>query len=139
MKKGPALTVDAVVEKDGRLLLIRRGREPFKGLYALPGGFVEHCEMTERAVLRELEEETGIKGRIKGLLCVRSDPARDPRGHTVSVVYVVEPLSEKATAGDDAKTVEWVRIDERILSKMAFDHADIVREYLSLKGRKGLN
>jgi 8-oxo-dGTP diphosphatase len=135
MKKGPALTVDAVVEKDGKLLLVRRGREPFKGRYALPGGFVECGETTERAVLRELVEETGVKGRIKGLLCVRSDPSRDPRGHTVSVVYAVEPISKRISAGDDAEMAEWVSVDEKILSDMAFDHAEIVREFLSLKGR----
>lgn len=123
------------VEKGGKLLLVRRGREPFKGRYALPGGFVEYGETTERAVLRELEEETGIKGRIKELLCVRSDPARDPRAHTVSVVYAVEPTSKRTSAGDDASEAEWVAIDEKILSDMAFDHAEIVREFFQKRGR----
>lgn len=133
MRRGPLLTVDAVVEHNGKILLIRRGHEPFKGRYALPGGFVELGETTEAAVLRELMEETGIPGKIKGLLCVRSDPARDPRGHTVSIVYVVEPLSVDPAPGDDAEMAEWVEIDEGILSRMAFDHAEILREFIKCK------
>jgi 8-oxo-dGTP diphosphatase len=136
MNKGPKLTVDAVVERDGKVLLIRRGREPFRGRYALPGGFVESGETTEDAVLRELEEETGVRGRIVSLLCVRSDPARDPRGHTVSVVYVVEPGGREAVAGDDAAKVEWVEIDDSVLSGMAFDHAEIVKEFVRWKASR---
>ena len=134
--KGPRLTVDAVVERDGKVLLIRRGREPFKGQYALPGGFVECGETTESAVLRELDEETGVKGRVLSLLCVRSDPGRDPRGHTVSVAYVVEPFRGESVAGDDAAEVKWVEMSDELLSSMAFDHAEILRLFMLKKASK---
>lgn len=122
--------MDAVVEREGKILLIRRGREPFRGRYALPGGFVEYGERLEDAVLRELREETGLVGRVVDLLCVRSDPERDPRGHVVSVVFVVHPESERVTAGDDASHAGWVAPDESVLGQMAFDHGEILREYI---------
>jgi len=139
----PALTVDAVLLKGNEVLLIRRGREPFRGAWALPGGFVEVGERTEDAVRRELVEETGLKGDIVDLLGVYSDPKRDPRGHTVSVVYVLKiggivdlaagarrvgaasaPVA--AAPGDDADEARWFALDA--LPPLAFDHDAILRE-----------
>ena len=79
---GPWLTADGVVEKDGAILLVKRGRPPFEGKHALPGGFVEAGETVEEAVMRELREETGLRTRVVRLLGVYSDPERDPRGAT---------------------------------------------------------
>ena len=88
--KQPAIAVDCVVfDNQGRLLLIQRKNAPFKGNYALPGGFVEYGEATETAARRELLEETGLKlGGKMYLVGVYSDPKRDPRGHTISIAYV---------------------------------------------------
>ena len=90
----PSLAVDAVVTRlhrnETEALLIRRGNEPWKGAWALPGGFVEYGEDPRDAVLRELEEETGLKGTIIRLLDARGNPERDPRKHIVSIVYLVE-------------------------------------------------
>ena len=89
LPKTPALTTDCVIfDSGGRVLLIRRGHPPYAGSYALPGGFVEIGETVEEACRREALEETGIKVDVLRLVGVYSDPARDPRGHTVSVAYV---------------------------------------------------
>jgi 8-oxo-dGTP diphosphatase len=127
--KTPLLTADCVVfDRDGRLLLIRRKNPPFKGRYALPGGFVELGESVEDAALRELEEETGITGKIIKLIGVYSDPKRDPRGHTVSTAFLVRPRSIKVQGGDDAESAAFVE-DWRGL-KLAFDHNTILKDAL---------
>ncbi len=123
----PALTVDGVVALEGKIVLIRRGNEPFKGKYALPGGFVEYGETTEHAVVREVKEETGLETKIVRLLAVRSDPLRDPRGHTVSVVYVLEKTGGKLVGGDDAERACLFTLGA--LPQMAFDHAAVVELY----------
>ncbi len=96
---GPWLTVDALVPKDGKLLLVRRGRYPFEGMHALPGGFVEAGETVEEAVVRETLEETGLRTKVVRLLGVYSDPERDPRGHTVSVVFELAVAGGKVRGG----------------------------------------
>ena len=92
--KSPKLTVDGILLKKGEILLIKRKNPPFKNSWALPGGFVEYGEKTEDAVLREFFEETGLKTTIKKLIGVYSDPDRDPRGHTVSIIYLIEEQVE---------------------------------------------
>ena len=129
----PALTVDCVVfDPQGRVLLIRRGHEPFEGCYALPGGFVEVGETIEDGCRRELREETGLTVGDLLLVGVYSDPSRDPRGHTVSAVFLSclsKPAS--AVAGDDAALAEWVENwrDEAL----AFDHAQILDDAVKFR------
>jgi 8-oxo-dGTP diphosphatase len=125
--KTPALTTDCVVfDRGGRVLLIRRGNPPFKGSYALPGGFVDVGETVEDACRRELMEETGIEvGRLE-LVGVYSDPSRDPRGHTTSVVFLARVARGRPTAGDDAAAAEWVERWSKV--DLAFDHAKILRD-----------
>lgn len=120
------LTVDAIVPYEGKIVLIRRMNEPFKDHYALPGGIVEYGERVEDAVLREVEEETGLKGKIHGLVGVYSDPDRDPRGHFVSVCFVVLPVGGELKAGSDAKEVALFSLDK--LPKLAFDHEKMVKD-----------
>ena len=118
--KTPALTADCVViDAKGRLLLVRRGRPPFKGKYALPGGFAEIGETIEDACRRELMEETGIKAGKLELLGVYSDPSRDPRGHTCSVVYLTRVARAAPKAGDDAAAAEWVEDRQRRAAQAA--------------------
>lgn len=147
----PALTVDAVLLKGREVLLIRRGRDPFRGSWAIPGGFVDVGERVEDAARRELVEETGLRGDIVDLLGVWSDPARDPRGHTVSVVFVCKiggivdvrdtpmRVAERSRPaghdGDDAGEARWFPLDA--LPDVAFDHADILdaaRRWLQAPG-----
>jgi 8-oxo-dGTP diphosphatase len=122
----PLLTTDCVIfNKDNAVLLIRRKHPPFVGSFALPGGFVEVGETVESACIREVHEETGLDIRDLILVGVYSRADRDPRGHTVSVVYMTR-LTEavEPKAGSDAAAVEWI-VDWREVS-LAFDHAEIV-------------
>lgn len=122
----PALTVDlAVVTRESRprVLLIQRKKDPFAGTWALPGGFVEENEKLADAARRELLEETGVEVADIEQLYSAGDPGRDPRGWTVSVVYLarVNAGELKPMAADDAKAVAWFPLDK--LPKLAFDHA----------------
>jgi 8-oxo-dGTP diphosphatase len=127
------LTVDAVAVRgsgeEREVLLIRRGQEPWKGCWAFPGGFVDVGESPEDAVARELFEECNIVGKASGIIAVRGDPQRDPRGHIVSIFYRVEvdANSGEPFAGDDAAEAEWVKLSQVDLEKMGADHAEIIQ------------
>jgi 8-oxo-dGTP diphosphatase len=121
----PALTVDIVVatrEASPRVLLIQRKNEPFAGSWALPGGFVDEGERLGDAARRELREETGIDAEDMEQLYTSGNPGRDPRGWTVSVVYLIQtdPARLKPQAADDAAAVGWYPLNE--LPVLAFDH-----------------
>jgi 8-oxo-dGTP diphosphatase len=123
----PALTADCVVFDDrGYVLLVRRANEPFKGAYALPGGFIDVGERVEDGCRRELSEETGLHVGELRLIGVYSDPSRDPRGHTCSVAYLARVGRAEVVAGDDAAAAEWVA-DWRH-KQLAFDHAQIIAD-----------
>jgi len=123
--KTPPLTTDCVVvDAKRRVLLVRRGHPPFKGKYGLPGGFVDVGETVEDACRRELKEETGVKAGRLELLGVYSDPKRDPRGHTCSVVFLTRVARATPRAGDDAAAAEWV--EDWSKQDLAFDHAKIL-------------
>ncbi|UCE80627.1 MAG: NUDIX domain-containing protein [Methanobacteriota archaeon] len=126
----PSVTADGLVVKDGKVLLIKRKSDPFKGEYALPGGFLEYGETMEDCVVREVKEETGIVSEIVALFGVFSDPQRDPRGHFVTAVYHLKPTGGKLRAGDDAESATWVEMND--LPKMAFDHGEIVRRFAEI-------
>lgn len=127
--KGPALAVDAILEEDGKILLIKRKNEPFGGYWAIPGGFVEWGESVEEAVIRELEEETGIKAEIMELQGIYSKPGRDPRGHVVSIFFLCRGKG-KPRPGDDASHARYFDIDSLRDLKLAFDHDEIIKEYI---------
>lgn len=125
----PAVTVDIALLRNGatsdEILLIRRGREPFSGAWALPGGFVDSHEDLPDAARRELAEETGLTDVALKQLGAFGAPGRDPRGHTVSIVYVGSvPAGQRARAGSDAADARWFALDA--LPALAFDHAEIV-------------
>jgi 8-oxo-dGTP diphosphatase len=108
----PAVTADVVVFARGAadllVLLIERKHDPFKGAWALPGGFVDADESLGDAALRELREETGVTGLTLTQVGAFGDPGRDPRGHTVTVAFVtVTDPATKVSAGDDAARAEW--------------------------------
>ena len=134
MHQNPKLTVDGIAIMDGQIILIKRKSQPFQGQYALPGGFVEYGETVETAVVREFQEETGLQTRVKHLLGVYSSPDRDPRGHTVSVVFELEVTGGKLTGGDDAS--EACQFDLTKLPKLAFDHDAMVADFLKTASKK---
>lgn len=128
----PALTVDAIIYvKDSErfsLLLIKRGREPFLGQWALPGGFVEMDELLGESCLRELKEETGLQLSNIRQYKVFDAIDRDPRGRTISVIFYAELESQKEVrGGDDAALARWFPFFD--LPQMAFDHYQIVQNF----------
>lgn len=127
-QNNPRLTVDAIIERNNRILLIRRKGEVFHNYLAIPGGFVDYGEQVETAVIREMKEELGIKIKITGILGVYSDEDRDPRGHICSIVFVCQS-DESPVAGDDAKEIEWIEINEINSCDLAFDHKMILQDY----------
>lgn len=126
----PMLTADCVVLRNGgEVLLVRRGNEPFRGCWALPGGFMEMDETIEHCAVRELQEETSLQateGDLR-LVGVYSQPGRDPRGRTVTAAYLLhaEPDAQ-AVAGDDAAALCWWPL--AALPPLAFDHAQIIAD-----------
>ena len=135
----PAVTADCVVitsEEEPRVLLIERGEEPFKGCWAIPGGFLNMDETTEQCAIRELEEETGLKIDKANQIGAYCKVDRDPRGRTISVAYlaiVERPL--EVSGEDDAAKANWFPVNA--LPPLAFDHdeimADAMMKYAQLK------
>ena len=135
----PAVTADCVVitsEEEPRVLLIERGEEPFKGCWAIPGGFLNMDETTEQCAIRELEEETGLKIDKANQIGAYCKVDRDPRGRTISVAYlaiVERPL--EVSGEDDAAKANWFPVNA--LPPLAFDHdeimADAMTKYAQLK------
>jgi 8-oxo-dGTP diphosphatase len=129
--KHPRVAVDGILMMNGELVAIRRKYPPFREKLALPGGFVEYGETVEDAVVREFEEETGLKTRVQRILGVYSDPERDPRGQVISVVFILRRTGGKLRSGSDAAGVELLGPERA--EEMAFDHAKIVRDYIDLR------
>ena len=124
----PKLMVDVVIPSERGVVLIRRASEPFAGQWALPGGFVELGETVEEAAAREAAEETGLAVEVARLIGVYSEPERDPRGHNVSVAFLVRVLSGELAAGTDASEVS---VLDPSSVELAFDHRRIIDDALS--------
>jgi len=126
--KSPSLAADSILYESGKILLVRRGQDPYAGYYALPGGIMDSHETLEECAVRELKEETGIEGEILALLNVYSQPERDPRVRMVSAVYVVRRRGGELIAGDDASEVLFWDINS--LPPLAFDHSKVVHDFI---------
>lgn len=128
----PAVTVDAIIiarkYDDFQVLLIRRKNDPYKGYWALPGGFVDGQETLKQACKRELQEETGLTGVPLKQFHTFGKLGRDPRGHTVSVVYYsVVNECYNLKGADDAEEARWFPLND--LPDMSFDHEDILKKF----------
>lgn len=134
----PASTVDLIVSHNKGIVLVRRKHEPFRGHWALPGGYLE-CgkETLEEAAVRELFEETSLMTDPSNLelIGVYSEPKRDPRGHVISHVYEVKAYSGELKANDDAAEVGIFR---KIPNRLAFDHEKILRDYMATQRLKSI-
>ena len=137
MYKNPIPTVDIIIEKDDRVVLIRRKNEPFKGKLAIPGGFVNEKELIEDRAIKEAKEETSLDVELKEILGVYSIPERDPRGHLMTTVFIAKPKTGTVKGGDDAASAGWFKVDDKILNELSFDHRKIITDYLKWKRKKG--
>lgn len=124
--RNPALTVDAIIKYGSGVIMIKRGHDPYKNCWALPGGFVEYGETVEEAVRREIKEETDLEIEIKDIIGVYSDPKRDPRGHVVSICFLVDGKGN-LKAGSDASDAH-IKSIGNFPDKMAFDHDKMLRD-----------
>jgi ADP-ribose pyrophosphatase YjhB (NUDIX family) len=127
--EGPRATVDVIIEIDGGIVLVRRRHPPLG--WAIPGGFVDRGERAEDAARREMREETSLDVELRELLGVYSDPARDPRGHTLSAVYVARARGTPR-AGDDAGEVGIFR-EGALPAPLVFDHPRILDDYFRFR------
>ena len=125
--RNPFLTVDAIIEINGGVLLVKRKNPPHG--WAIPGGFVDYGETLEEAVVREAKEETGLDIRLVRQFHTYSDPRRDPRHHTVSTVFIAT-ASGRPRAGDDAAEVG-IFTRENLPEDIAFDHRQILDDYFN--------
>jgi 8-oxo-dGTP diphosphatase len=130
--RNPAPTVDIIIEMDDekrRIILIKRKNPPHG--WALPGGFIDYGESAENAAIREAKEETNLDIKLERQFHTYSDPARDPRQHTISVVFIAQAKG-KPTGMDDAAEAELFSREE-IPAEMAFDHGLILQDYFEHK------
>ncbi|MBK9274022.1 MAG: NUDIX hydrolase [Flavobacteriales bacterium] len=122
------LTVDAVItDHAGRVLLMERGTDPFRGTWVFPGGLVDPGETVEQACIREVREELGLEVKLTGLIGIYSEPGRDPRGSFVSIAYRAEVVSGTPTVTSEARAHRWLEPGEEV--PMGFDHARILADH----------
>lgn len=126
----PSVTTDCVIFGfDGtklKVLLVQRGIEPYKGCWAFPGGFMKMDESAEEGALRELQEETGLKGAYIRQFHTFTAPHRDPRERVITIAYYALVQMQEVKGGDDATAANWFALDE--VPQLAFDHDQILRK-----------
>jgi 8-oxo-dGTP diphosphatase len=139
--RNPTPTVDTIIQRDSWILLVKRRNDPFKGYLVLPGGFVNEGERVEDAAKREVKEETSLNIELLDILGVYSDPARDPRGHMMSTVFIAKISSHNdkvdAVAQDDAAAIEWISLEVIDTRNVGFDHKRIISDYKTWKTSGG--
>lgn len=121
------LSNDAIIVKNNKILLIKRANDPYKDLWALPGGMVDFDETVEESVIREVSEETGLVVTDLNLSGIYSNPARHPK-QTVAIAYIIK-VKGSPKAGDDASECHYFPFKE-LPKPLAFDHELIIKDYL---------
>ena len=127
--------VDGILIRNRKIALIRRGGRTFHDYWALPGGMLEEGEMVETTLAREMKEELGVNVKAEEILGVYSQKDRDPRQHTISVVFICSYEGE-LKAGDDAVHFDEFTIEEALTLDLAFDHKKILEDYLKWQKEK---
>ena len=130
LRKARPLSVDPVIVKENRVLLVKKRFAPHKGYWALPGGFVEKGETLKEAVAREAREETGLEVRPVNMIGVYDDPKRDPRG-VVSAAYLCDVVSGEMKTSRETSEVRFFGFEE-IPKKLAADHSKIISDTLKI-------
>lgn len=134
--EGPVVAVDTIIEKNGKIVLVRRAKEPFEGKYVIPGGFIEKNETAEEAAVREAFEETGLRVKLKNIMGVYSDPRRDPRIHNLTIIFVADYVDGELKGGDDAADAKWFDLNDAVDIVSGFDHKKILKDYLKWRETK---
>jgi 8-oxo-dGTP diphosphatase len=136
-KRSPLLAVDGLIFEKGKVLMVRQAHYPFFGYWVLPGGHVEYGETVEEAIKREMKEELGIPVKIEKLIGVYSDPKRDPRGHTVSVAYLLKRGKGRIKLNKESSEFKFFSL-LNLPGRIGFDHKKIIEDfqklYLNKKG-----
>jgi 8-oxo-dGTP diphosphatase len=134
--RNPAAAVDFLISKDdnSKILLVRRKSDPFKGMLSIPGGFIKEGETAEDAMRREAKEETSLALEPIAILGVYSDPARDPRMHTISVSFIARIVQGNEAANDDAAALQWINLEDELdkliqTDQIAFYPSKILADY----------
>jgi ADP-ribose pyrophosphatase YjhB (NUDIX family) len=138
--RNPIPTIDIILSENSnsnKILLIKRKKDPFKDYFSLPGGFVNEGEKVEDAVRREAEEEILVKVEPIDILGVYSDPNRDPRGHIMSITFMVKINSGEPKAGDGVAELQWFEINDLKNINLGFDHLKILSDYQKYLENKG--
>lgn len=125
VREGPSLAVDIIIRINRGIVLIKRENEPFRDMWAIPGGFVKYGEKVEDAAIREAEEETGLEVSLETLVGIYSDPQRDPREHVVSICYKARREGGTLCPDSDAKDVKVFK--DIPWNSLAFDHDKMLR------------
>ncbi|HKR06421.1 MAG TPA: NUDIX hydrolase [Bacteroidia bacterium] len=130
------LASDIIIEyNDGSIILIKRGNDPYKDMWALPGGLMDEGETIEETAVREAKEETGLDVKLTALIGVYSKPGRDPRGRTVTITYSAKAIGGIPEANDDAKEI--LQTTDYADMKLAFDHNEMIADFLKQKNKPG--
>ena len=130
--KSPILTVDGVFLEKDKVLMVKRAIQPFLGYWVFPGGHVDYGERVEKAIQREMKEELGVSVKIIKLFGVYSDPKRDPRYHTISLVYLLKKIKGKIKLNYEASEFKYFSLDN-LPKKIGVDHRKILNDLKKAK------
>ncbi len=131
----PMASSDSVVIHNGKILLIKRATKPFKGFWTLPGGIMDSGETIEQTAIREVLEETGAKVKIEKMVGVYSGPKRDPRGTSLSVVFLMKFIRFSGVADKEVSEVRFFPVN-KLPTRIGFDHRDIIKDALNKLSKK---
>ena len=139
LKHFPMLVVDGILIENGKsglqVCLVKRSTGPFKNYWALPGGFVDKGETLQHAIVREVFEETGLRAKVLGFVNIYDSPKRDPRGHAVSIAFLLKRTGGRMKTSNETSEVKFFP-ESKLPKNIAFDHTIIIRDALEAYKRR---